>query len=629
MKAILICLVCCLMLPLSGRMAAAAPADPEATAAYQILGYAGAQSVPQGGSITLHVSTAAPTYELVVNRWGANGLEQKHRISGLTGVWYGDCAPSSHLGCAWPVAHTLSIPADWRSGLYAVRLLTPGEDENRLNGSWIFFVVRSARPGSTSPVLYMLNEATWQAYNYLNGLSYYPDTTLNPPRGRANYLSFDRPYGGTDGRPTCSLLWTCQPFRNLPLIQWLEQNGYTVEYASNYDIHAIPDLLSHYRMFMDDGHDEYWSWPMRDQVEGFIARGGNAMFFSSNTSYWQVRYEDNGRTMVGFKNEVARDPVMTDGDPSNDYLATTNFCAAPVNRCETRMLGVTYFNGGLKTQNGMTAYYPSHWIWAGTNIKNGQYFGATETYGNLTGIAAHELDGAKYNLSTTAPKITQAAIAQGTPATFQILGTMTGSYGTGTMGIYTNAAGATVWSSGTWDWAVVGLSAPNPIVDKVTRNLLNRLAFGAPWPETSTLTQPLGAGWNLVSMPYTPADDSVPAVFSGIAGQYDLIEAYDGCQPADPWRIYDPAAPSFVNTLTQVNTSMGLWVHTTAAPTLALTGKPLTADVTLNLCAGWNLIGYPSRQRARCRDGAGSDQRQVRPGGRVQWHESERSMADL
>ena len=85
MKAILICLVCCLMLPLSGRMAAAAPADPEAAAAFQILGYAGAQSVPQGGSIALHISTAAPTYEIVVNRWGANGLEQKHRISALHG----------------------------------------------------------------------------------------------------------------------------------------------------------------------------------------------------------------------------------------------------------------------------------------------------------------------------------------------------------------------------------------------------------------------------------------------------------------------------------------------------------------------------------------------------------------
>ena len=73
---------------------------------------------------------------------------------------------------------------------------------------------------------------------------------------------------------------------------------------------------------MNDAHDEYWSWPMRDQVEGFIARGGNAMFFSSNTSYWQVRFENNGRTMVGFKSEYPRDPIMKDGDPSNDHLAT-------------------------------------------------------------------------------------------------------------------------------------------------------------------------------------------------------------------------------------------------------------------------------------------------------------------
>ncbi len=473
-----------------------------------------------------------------------------------------------------------------------VRLVTtPGENVTKPNGIWIFFVVRPAQPGSTSPVLYMLNEATWQAYNYLNGLSFYPDETLNPPRGRANYLSFDRPYGDPNG--SCSLLWSCPPWRNLPLIQWLEKNGYTIEYASNYDVHALPDLLSHYRMFMNDAHDEYWSWPMRDQVAGFIARGGNALFFSSNTSYWQVRYENNGRTMVGFKNEYPSDPIVTDGDPSNDHLTTYYWCQPPVNRCETQMTGLTYFNGGRPTQTGMVAYYPTHWIWSGTGIKNGQLFGNTEVYGT-TGIAANEVDGAKFTMSGGYPTINQAALTQGTPATFQILGTMPANAGIGTMGIYTNTAGATVWSSGTWDWAVVGLSAPNPIVDKVTRNLLNRLAFGAPWPETSTLTQPLGAGWNLVSMPYTPADDSVAAVFSGIAGQYDLVEAYNGCQPDNPWRIYDPAAPSFVNTLTQINTSQGLWVHTTAAPALALTGKPLSADVTLNLCAGWNLIGYPS-----------------------------------
>ncbi len=60
MRAVLICLVVfCIVLPVSGGMAAAAPADPESTAAYRILGYAAAQSVVQGGSIDLHISTNA------------------------------------------------------------------------------------------------------------------------------------------------------------------------------------------------------------------------------------------------------------------------------------------------------------------------------------------------------------------------------------------------------------------------------------------------------------------------------------------------------------------------------------------------------------------------------------------
>ena len=35
---------------------------------------------------------------------------------------------------------------------------------------------------------------------------------------------------------------------------------------------------------------------MRDHLESFIRSGGNAAFFSGNTSFWQVRSEDAGRT---------------------------------------------------------------------------------------------------------------------------------------------------------------------------------------------------------------------------------------------------------------------------------------------------------------------------------------------
>ena len=46
---------------------------------------------------------------------------------------------------------------------------------------------------------------------------------------------------------------------------------------------------------------------MRDTVEGFIARGGNAAFLSGNTAFWQVRIEDDGGdTMVGYKDAARR-----------------------------------------------------------------------------------------------------------------------------------------------------------------------------------------------------------------------------------------------------------------------------------------------------------------------------------
>jgi hypothetical protein len=44
-----------------------------------------------------------------------------------------------------------------------------------------------------------------------------------------------------------------------------------------------------YRLLLSVGHDEYWSGPMRDTVEG-SSPGGNVAFFSGNTSFWQVRW---------------------------------------------------------------------------------------------------------------------------------------------------------------------------------------------------------------------------------------------------------------------------------------------------------------------------------------------------
>jgi hypothetical protein len=64
-------------------------------------------------------------------------------------------------------------------------------------------------------------------------------------------------------------------------------------------------LLQH-KVVLSVGHDEYWSRRMRDNLEAARDSGVNLAFFSSNTSYWQVRFEPSGaqpdRIMVAFKN---------------------------------------------------------------------------------------------------------------------------------------------------------------------------------------------------------------------------------------------------------------------------------------------------------------------------------------
>ena len=49
---------------------------------------------------------------------------------------------------------------------------------------------------------------------------------------------------------------------------------------------------------------------MRDTVEQFVGAGGNAAFLSGNVSYWQVRLEDDGRTMVGYKQQLRAGPGL-------------------------------------------------------------------------------------------------------------------------------------------------------------------------------------------------------------------------------------------------------------------------------------------------------------------------------
>ncbi|NIS81748.1 MAG: hypothetical protein GTO14_16420 [Anaerolineales bacterium] len=105
---------------------------------------------------------------------------------------------------------------------------------------------------------------------------------------------------------------------------------------------------------------------------------------------------------------------------------------------------------------------------------------------------------------------------------------------------------------------------------------------------------PLQLGWNLVSIPEEPADTDPAAVLASIVGSYDQVYAFDGCDPADPWKLYDPANPGS-NDLLAIDHTIGFWVDMTTEDVLEVSGTAYPST-DIPLCEGWNLIGYPLAQ---------------------------------
>ena len=97
----------------------------------------------------------------------------------------------------------------------------------------------------------------------------------------------------------------------------------------------------------------------------------------------------------------------------------------------------------------------------------------------------------------------------------------------------------------------------------------------------------LNAGWNLMSLYVHPDDMSPESIFGPVTC---LLQVKNMTQS------YDPALPSFLNTLTALEDGNGYFVNMGCAETLSLDAALVDGSfVVINLNSGWNLIGYPFR----------------------------------
>jgi hypothetical protein len=389
-----------------------------------------------------------------------------------------------------------------------------------------FLIVRPD-PSEPAPILLALSTTTWHAYNDWGGPSLYTGGTrvsferpfakgflvkpepigrmMQPERDREamGFRTWARAHGVSDWCGGAGWFTYERAFT-----RWAEANGYRIDVAISQDLEQHPEVLEGPRLLLSVGHDEYWSWGMRDAVDAFVGRGGNAAILSGNTSFWQIRFDTGHLGMTGYKYRVDEDPVLGAAD---ERFLTGCWSDRRIGRPETSTIGLTFTRGGYsryglgapESTGAYTARRPAHWAFAGTGLEDGEEFGGTDA------IVAYECDGCAFE---TGPEgLPLPTRVDGAPEGLEILATApahlwaqheqptryehqpgeleqcsmavfgdTGPEhlaelgdGHAVMAAFERPGGGSVLNVGVTDW-VLGLG--DPVVERITRNVLDRLS---------------------------------------------------------------------------------------------------------------------------------------------------------
>ncbi|MBX3584068.1 MAG: hypothetical protein KF810_19440 [Rhizobiaceae bacterium] len=500
-------------------------------------------SYQKGDVARLYVSATHRTFSIRIDRDGAveTRVFEKHD---LACDWQDTPDQCSVNGCGWRVTLDIAVGKDWPSGAYRVTLASQGRDGNEISCQHLFIVTpgvpATAQERKGRRVLQVAATGTWLAYNTWGGSNAYQGITGHGRDQYATAVSTQRPW--------------CRGFVSLPceaprvpidialqpavvpryphmewafatghskkyasagwasydslFFRWAERSGYGIDLCSQHDLHDHPEILAGYDCVVFVGHDEYWTWEMRDGVDRYVEKGGHVARFAGNFM-WQTRLEDEGRRQVCYKYRArAEDPVYQTGDVTR---ATNSWEAPEIGRPGALTFGLNATNGvyagwggcAARGVRGFPVYRPGHWAFSGTGISYGDVLGSE---GHVFG---YEVDGLDYEVRGGLPYPTKES---GAPEGLEILAlglaslveesddlavedrflgdedarftaeTLFGEAsdenlekvkrGSGMVVNFKRGSGE-VFHAGSCDW-VAGLKRRDPMVERVTANVLDR-----------------------------------------------------------------------------------------------------------------------------------------------------------
>lgn len=243
----------------------------------------------------------------------------------------------------WERDFSLKLPADLRSGVYALHLKAANGADS------VPFFVRA--PAEVSgDVLYLAPTYTYLAYANehlaeigLDDMMAHP-TVLNandrylfehPELGRSIYDTHSDGSGvaySSRLRPVVNLrpdyhTWLNNGARHfaadLYITGWLERSAPGYHVATDDDLHREGlALLNRYKVLVTGSHPEYWTRAMMEALHGWLRNGGRLLYLGGNGFYWVTGTTRDKPHRIEVRRGVAGTRSW-DSQPGELYLSTT------------------------------------------------------------------------------------------------------------------------------------------------------------------------------------------------------------------------------------------------------------------------------------------------------------------
>jgi N,N-dimethylformamidase len=308
--------------------------------------------------------------------WNWNGKDDCFRIdpSQYGGIEF---HPDAVTDCGWQATNRMTVPANLKSGIYAVRLrVGPGTG---IAEEYIVFVVRPAKP--TARLCFLVPTASYLAYG--NETLSFDAQIIQPMTGQPPVVTDvdvetyeHREYGLStydhyeDDAGVCfssylrpiinmrpkyrmsSMNITWQFPADLSIVAWIDHMGYECDFITDEDLHREGvELLRPYLCVMTGTHPEYVSERMLDAQEDYVAGGGRLIYMGGNGYYWVVGFDPENPACMEVR-KLDSGMRAWAAKPGEHYLQTTGEKSGlwrNRGRAPQKLTGVGFIAEGFET----------------------------------------------------------------------------------------------------------------------------------------------------------------------------------------------------------------------------------------------------------------------------------------